>query len=88
METLFSNGQVAYIVIAVMAFELWLLRSHIRRMPVIAYGLGAGVFLVLALRSALLDHSWVFIATFLSASFICHLLEVRTCLRLEKILHR
>lgn len=86
METLFSTGHIAFIVIAVMAFEFLLLRNKIKHLPVLAYSLGAGVFLVLALRSALLDHSWVFIAALLSASFVCHLLEVRTCLRLEKTL--
>ena len=88
MGALFQSGHVALVMLGVMALELWLLRHHLLRMPVIAAGLAAGACLVLALRSALLGHGWPIIALFLVMSFLFHLVEIRQCLRIAKQLQR
>jgi hypothetical protein len=84
MDVFFQSGHVAFVMLAVMVLELWLLRRYLRHMPIIAAGLGAGACLVLALRSALLDHGWPVISIFLIMSFGFHLLEIQQCLRLAR----
>ena len=88
IEGFFQSGHVAFVMLAVMALELWLLRHHLRNLPMIAPSLAAGACLVLALRSALLGHSWIAIALLLVSSFGFHLLEIHQCLRHAKLQQR
>jgi hypothetical protein len=80
-ETLFQSGGIAFVVLAVMAFEALMLARYMRRLPVILGGLGAGACLVLALRAALLQQGWAMIALFLALSFVFHAFEVVQWLR-------
>ncbi len=84
MQALFQSGNIAFLVLTVMLVELLVLRRHLRGIPAIAFGMGAGACLVLALRSALIGQEWFFTAAWLAASLVFHLMEVRSCLRLAK----
>ncbi|MBL8789872.1 MAG: hypothetical protein JNM45_05195 [Rhizobiales bacterium] len=84
IATLFSSGLITLLILIIMAAELIILRDHLRQLPMIATGLGAGASLVMALGASLLGHSWHVIAAFLSISFVFHILEIRQCLRLAK----
>jgi hypothetical protein len=82
MSPLIHNGAMADVVVAALIVEavvLVVLRSRFRHLQVfdIAAMLGAGLFLALALRSALTGAGWQWIALFLGAAFAAHLLDVR-----------
>jgi ABC-type glycerol-3-phosphate transport system permease component len=82
MAGFYASGHVVFLLLALMAVEAFLLRDTIRKVPMLGSGLVAGAGILLALRSALLDHSWPVIATFLLVGFVFHLWEVWQCLRL------
>lgn len=83
IEPLFRSGRIADIVIAVMALEALgfalaaRARSRNWSLGVMLTGLLPGVFLVLALRAALVQASTLWIALALSAALVSHLLDVR-----------
>lgn len=85
VESLFSSGAVAWLIVAVMLVEAILLRRHLRKVPLIAFGLGAGASLALALWAALSQQGWPLVAAFLLLSFVFHILEIRQWL---SIAHR
>lgn len=81
MAALMTSGTIADIVIAVMIVEglaLFALRSRFRdfRAYDVAGMLGAGIFLVLALRATLTGAGWPWVAVFLTAAFAAHLLDL------------
>jgi len=81
MTQLMQSGTIADVVIAVMIAEgllLFALKSRfpgIRGLDVIAI-LAAGLFLVLALRATLTGAGWQWVAIFLTAAFVAHLLDL------------
>ena len=82
MESLFTSGRVADVVLAVMAVEaIWLLarrseRSHGKRLADVVLALGPGVCLMAALRCALTGAGWPWVALWLAASFPLHLADL------------
>jgi CBS-domain-containing membrane protein len=84
IASLFSSGLVTLMILIIMAAELFILRDHLRQLPMIAMGLGAGASLVMALGASLLGHTWHIIGLFLAISFVFHILEIQQCLRLAK----
>lgn len=84
LEALFQSGDITYLFIAVMAVEALLFAGCFKRIPGLFAGLAAGACLVLALRSALLDQPWTFVAFFVSLSFVFHVMEIRQWLRHPK----
>lgn len=81
MTALIQSGAIADIVLAVMVVEgllLWALRSRLRNFRAfdIVAILGAGIFLVLALRAALTDAGWHWIALCLTGAFVVHALDL------------
>jgi hypothetical protein len=82
MAEAFANGTVVDAVIALLALEAlllaWLHRRH-RRGPAPADLLGnlaAGLFLLLALRAALVGAAWPWIAASLLAALAAHLYDL------------
>ncbi|MEO0590163.1 MAG: hypothetical protein AAFZ11_06330 [Pseudomonadota bacterium] len=83
IEHLFASGHAADVVIAVLAVEgLWLRRRG-WSLARIARVLGPAVFIVLALRAALVGASWHWVALALAASFPLHVLDLRARLGAE-----
>lgn len=83
MDALFASGLIADLVIAVLAAEaaaaLWL-RGWPGAQPVLR-ALLPGVLLALALRAALTDAHWGWVALWLTAALPAHLLDLRARLR-------
>ena len=83
IERLFRSGHIADVVIAFMVLEAVILsvaaRSRVRTwsLGMILAGLLPGLFLVLALRAALVQASPLWIAAALSAALATHLLDMR-----------
>jgi steroid 5-alpha reductase family enzyme len=81
MAALMSSTTMADIVIVVMIVEglaLYAFRSRLRSVGFvdIAGMLGAGLFLVLALRATLTGAGWPWVALCLSAAFAVHLFDM------------
>jgi hypothetical protein len=81
MAALMTSGTIADIVIIVMIVEglvLYAFRSRFRGVGFydVAAMLGAGLFLVLALRATLTGAGWQWVALFLTAAFAAHLFDV------------
>ena len=83
IESLFRTGRIADIVIAVMVLEALAFviaartRTRTWSLGVVLAGLLPGLFLVLALRAALVQASSLWIAAALSAALVSHLLDMR-----------
>jgi hypothetical protein len=84
MEQLFQSGNIALLILAVMAAETLFFARLFKRFPAIIPGLGAGACLVLALRAALLQQGWLMIAFFLFLSALFHATEIWQWLRLAR----
>ena len=84
LESLFTSGNVAFLIVAVMLAEALFFARYVKRFPGILAGLAAGACLVFALRAALLQQGWTSIAFFLALSFVFHALEILQWLRLAK----
>jgi len=77
MQAFFDSGHAADFVLAVLAVEgIWLNRKGwtLRR---IAAALGPAIFIVLAVRAALVGAPWYWVALALMASFPLHLIDLR-----------
>jgi hypothetical protein len=77
----FENGSIIDLVLALVALEALLLLAHryrtgrgIPALPLLA-NLAAGGCLMLAIRSALLDHGWGWIGVFMALALLAHLLD-------------
>ena len=83
MDSLFTSGRIADLVLAVLVLEAIVLtwrhaRSGAGPPPgVFAPMIGAGVLLVLALRCALTGAPWPWMALLLSGAGLVHLLDLR-----------
>ena len=76
IETLFASGHAADLVLAVVALEgVWLARRGWRWGRIVKL-LGPAVFLVLAVRAALVGAQWYWVALLLAASFPLHLMDL------------
>lgn len=84
MKELFSSGQIADAVMLVMALEAAVLIAWNRmtgsgpRPGALLVMLGAGFFLVLALRTALTGGAWEVMAAALAASGVCHVADLKS----------
>ena len=78
----FESGAVIWLVLAFVMMEAVLLLTIRKRtgrggrpLPLIA-NLAAGAFLMLAIRAALLDQTWIWISLFMLLALIAHLLDI------------
>ena len=73
----FASGHAADLVLAVLAAEaLWLWRAKGWSWARIAGLVGAAVFIVLALRAALVGAGWEWVAVLLALSLPLHLMDL------------
>lgn len=83
VEAVFASGRIVDIALALMALEalgLWAYRrAQGRSFPLadIAWNLGAGACLLLALRAALTGAGWPWIALFLTVALVAHIGDFR-----------
>jgi len=83
VEALFVSGRVVDIALALMVVEavgVWLYRrGRGQGFPVqdIAWNLAAGACLLLALRAALTQAGWAWVALFLTAALVAHIGDFR-----------
>jgi hypothetical protein len=83
MTDLFASGRIVDIVLAITAIEAALLMAYHRRTgrgpaPAALFGnLLSGICLMLALRAALVDAWWGWVALWLLAAFGAHLSDLR-----------
>ena len=82
MMALFSSGRVVDIILFFVVLEAVYIAVHRGktgrgvRLREVASGMLAGVFLLLALRCALVDERWPWIATWLLFALIAHLSDL------------
>jgi hypothetical protein len=82
MMALFSSGRVVDIILLFVFIEAVFIAVHRGktgrgvRLREVASGMLAGVFLLLALRCALVDERWPWIATWLLFALIAHLSDL------------
>ena len=87
MQSLVASGRIVDLVLLFMLVELAVLLLYRRRTgrglaPVaLVLMLAAGVFLLLALRAALVSDGWQVILVWLAAALIAHLADLRLRLR-------
>jgi len=79
-ESLITSGRIADVILIVLVLEalcvgFFLARGGKNYLPYIA-GLAAGGCLVLALRAALIDSGWLYVAVFLTLSLFAHAAEM------------
>ncbi len=82
METLISSGRIADVILVIMAIEvavvsfvLWKRQQDLGLLSFVA-SLLAGGSLILALRAALTDAGWIYVAVYLAAGLFAHLAEI------------
>jgi hypothetical protein len=90
MAAFFESGLAFDLILAALAVEIalaglyfWIKRQGLVMLSFIANGL-AGAALVLALRSALMGAGWLFVAIYLLAGLLAHLIDVGLRLVLSK----
>jgi hypothetical protein len=78
MSDFFASGRAVDVVLAVLAIEMLLVALlGGRKRQTLLLALLPGLFLLLALRAAITDAPWPFIALFLALSLPAHLLDMR-----------
>lgn len=77
MEALFSSGHAVDIVLVVLVMEGIVLIVRGRNAADIFWMLLPAALILLALRAALTDMDWPWIAGFLAASFPAHLIDLQ-----------
>lgn len=90
MERFVNSGQVAGVILVVLAIEIavaayyfWRRRSTFQLLSFVANGL-SGAALVLALRAALQQSGWLFVAIYLLGGLLAHLADVVLRLHLTR----
>ena len=73
----FASGHAADLVLAVLVLESVWLKKRGWRLAKIVGLVGPAVFIVLALRAALVGASWEWVATLLALSLPLHLIDLR-----------
>jgi hypothetical protein len=84
IEEFFKSGQIAFLIVGVMMLEAITLKSFIRRVPAMFWGLCAGACMALALWAALTVQGAPVIGVFLTMSLASHIMEVRQWLSFAK----
>jgi hypothetical protein len=84
MEQFYQSGNVAFLILAIMAAEALYFARHARRFPFMLTGLVAGACIVLALRAALLQQGWMVVGFFLAIGAIFHIIEIWQWLRMAR----
>jgi uncharacterized membrane protein len=79
-----ESGNIVFAILAAMAVEALLLRRYIAKNPAILAGLAAGACLMLALRAALIDAGMSQVVIWLTASLLCHGIELILWMRQGK----
>lgn len=77
IETFFAKGHAADFVLAVLALEAVWLKARGWSWLKIAGLVGPAVFIVLALRAALVGAGWEWVAVLLACSLPLHLMDLR-----------
>lgn len=83
MEQLFASGRIVDAILVLMLAEYLGLRWYLARrgrrgtLPGLEGYLLSGAFLLIALRVALTGGEWLWIAAFLLAAFVVHLIDLR-----------
>lgn len=77
IETFFASGHAADLVLAVLVFEAIWLKTRGWSFRKIIGLVGPAVFIVLALRAALVGAGWEWVAVLLALSFPLHLMDLR-----------
>ena len=77
-EAFFASGHAADLVLAVLAIEAIWLKTRGWRWSRIVGLIGPAVFIVLALRAALVGAGWEWVAVLLALSLPLHLIDLRT----------
>ena len=77
IQDLFDKGYAADFVLLILTIEAVWLAARSWSWPSILQALGPAVFIVLAVRAALVGASWHWVALALAASFPLHLLDIR-----------
>ena len=84
LEQLISSGRIVDIMLAVFVLEIAALRlfrgKQIQLLPLLA-NIGAGGSLMLALRAALTEAGWMWIAAWLIAALVFHVWDLSYRLR-------
>ncbi|WP_156777235.1 hypothetical protein [Erythrobacter sp. NAP1] len=78
IEAFFASGHAADLVLAVLAAEAVWLRIREWSWAQILGLVGPAVFIVLALRAALVGAGWEWVAVLLALSLPLHLMDLRT----------
>ena len=76
IESFFGNGHAADLVLVVLALEAIWLKSRGWGLVKILGLVGPAVFIVLALRAALVGAGWEWVAVLLALSFPMHLIDL------------
>jgi hypothetical protein len=80
MEQIFASGRIVDVILLLMLAEYAALRLYlgngVRALGLAGYLL-SGAFLLMALRVALAGGGWIWIAAFLAAAFVVHLIDLR-----------
>ncbi|QUL38035.1 hypothetical protein [Erythrobacter sp. JK5] len=77
IETFFARGHAADLVLVVLAIEAVWLKTRGWSLSRIAGLIGPAVFIVLALRAALVGAGWGWVAVLLALSLPLHLMDLR-----------
>ena len=82
MAELFASGRIVDLIVALVAVEAIVLLVYAHRTgrgiaPIgLLSNLAAGLFLLLALRTTLLDQSWFLVASLLTAALLAHVIDL------------
>ena len=82
MAELFASGRIVDLILALVAVEAIVLLAYAHRTgrgvaPAgLLSNLAAGLFLLLALRTTVLNQSWILVASLLTAALFAHVIDL------------